>query len=558
MARALGKKGLLWGSWTLFLYAAVGVLAGGAAAAMISAAEAYAGAVTSLAVGQAVEDISYLGRTTPALALLAGLSSLIALALALAVPEAMGASIDELLDEYHHRAAGASLRGVAVKLVATPVAVGGGAPVGILGPAVYVGGSVGALLGGFLGIGFWLRRRLFIAGMAGAVSWALRAPLGAVFFALEIPYHRDLEGGADAAVASAVGSFSSFLASVALAGPPSPVTLLPPGHSLSYVAGVLLVGVLAGLVGRAFSRIYHLGVSIGRGSRILAASLIPLMTAVSVLLSPLLAGSGSGIVSLALAGAAFPATAALFVLAVRLGISPLLSGMGLPGGLFGPGLAIGALLGLCVHSITGLADPVGMAVVGMASFYGAASTTPIGMSVIAAEVSGNYFLAVPSLVASLLAREVMGRDYIYINQKEERLRDAVALARDLAEALKCAGIRGLRAECVGPASPTISVEGLDPGLVAGAVGEVPAVVLIGGSVAGVVSEESLGRYLARGGDLVERVPVAECGEDLLAVVDLMVRHNSAYVVLVGEGYYVCGVDEVVRRLGVVLKEMGQP
>lgn len=542
------------GSAAILAYALTGILAGGAAAVMMAAASAYAGTITSFSVGEVAGDVSYLSHTTTVLALLAGLSSLIALALALAVPETMGASIDELLDEYHHRAAEASLRGVAVKLVATPVAVGGGAPVGIIGPAIYVGGSIGGLLGKLFGIVFDLRRKLFIAGISGAVSWALRAPLGAVFFALEIPYHRDLESGADAAVAAAVGSFSSFIVSVAINGLPSPAIIIPPEHSVGYVAGVLFVGLLGGLAGRAFSRVYHLGVSIRRRSRIVAAGLIPAVTAALVLASPLLAGSGSGIVSLALTGTTLPAAAALFIMAVRLGTSPLLSGAGLPGGLFGPGLAIGALIGVCIHSLTGVADPTSLAVVGMASFYGAASTTPIGMSVIAAEVSGNYFLIIPSLIASLLAREVLGRDYLYINQKEVRLRDNIALARDLAETLKKAGVSGISFECVKPASPTIIVDALDSDQIAKAVKEVPAVVLVGRSVAGVVSEESLGRYLTSGSDVLEKAPVVKCGEDLFTVVDLMVRRNSVYAVLAGESYYVLKVDDVVKHLGRMLKE----
>lgn len=556
MAHALASNNIMRGAAELILYAAVGVVAGAAAAAMTAAASTYASALTSLTAGEAVMDFSYLNASTPPAAALAALSSLIALGLALLTPEAMGASIDELLNEYHHRATEASPRGVAVKLVATPIAVGGGVPVGILGPVVYVGGSVGGLLGKALGLRFGLRRRLFIAGIAGALSWALRAPLGAVFFALEIPYHRDLEAGADAAVAAAVGSFSSFLVSVGFSGPPLPATVSPPEHSLGYVVAVVIVGVLSGVVGRAFSRVYHLGVGVRRSSKRVAIVVVPAVTAASVLASPLLAGRGSGVIDVALAGESLPAAVALAILTLRLGTSPLLSGLGVPGGLFGPGLAVGALLGLSVSSLTGLGDPSALAIVGMASLYGAVSTTPIGMSIIAAEVSGNYFLVVPSLIAALIAREVVGGDYLYINQKDRRLRDAVALARDLAETLKRVGRLVVRADCVGEPSPTISVSGIGADEVLRAVDSVPAVVLVGGSVAGVVSEESLARYFTGLGDVVDAVPVARCGDDLFAVVDLMVRHNSAFVVLVGDGgYWVLRAGDVVQKLGVLMKKV---
>ncbi|GEM_PF-4203678 len=538
----------------LLLCALAGILGGGAAATVTAAAKIYAHAVTSLATGQGAEDLGYLLRATPALALVAGLSSLAALLMALAVPVARGASIDELLDEYHHRAAEASLRGVAVKVIATPLAVGGGAPVGILGPVAFLGGSMGGLLGKVPGIGFRVRRKLFLAGIAGAVSWALRAPLGAVFFALEIPYHRDLEGGADSAIASALGSFSSFLLSVAVNGLPSPVVSLPPAHSAGYVAGIVLVGLTAGLAGRAFSRVYHFGVSIGRASRGLVVVLVPSVTAALVMASPLLSGGGLGLVQAVLGDAGVPTAVALLIIGTRLGLSPLLSGAGLPGGLFGPGLLIGSLLGLSIHNVTGLGDDVSLAVVGMASFYGAISTTPIAMSVIAAEVSGNYFLTVPSLIASLIAREVIGRDYLYINQKDRRLGEEIALARDLAEKLKRVSVHGLRAECPGTPSPTISLKILDQDLVLISTSDLPSVVTVDGYVAGVVSEESLARYLTEGGDLIVRVPVASCGEDIYRVVDLMVRNSTSHVVLVREGYYyVLSVKEVVNKLGSSLK-----
>ncbi len=554
MTHGLRGKDLISGSWFLILCALAGILGGGAAATVIAAARAYAHAVTSLATGQGVEDFGYLSRATPALALVAGLSSLVALLMALAVPETRGASIDELLDEYHHRAAEASLRGVAVKVIATPLAVGGGAPVGILGPVAFLGGSIGGLLGKVPGIGFRVRRKLFLAGIAGAVSWALRAPLGAVFFALEIPYHRDIEGGADSAIASALGSFSSFLLSVLVNGMPLPTVSLPPAHSPGYVVGIVLVGLTAGLAGRAFSRAYHFGVSVSNASRGFVVVLVPSVTAALVMASPLLSGSGLSLVQAVLGGAEVPTAVALLIIGTRLGLSPLLSGAGLPGGLFGPGLLVGSLLGLSIHNVTGLGDDVSLVVVGMASFYGAISTTPIAMSVIAAEVSGNYFLAVPSLIASLIAREVIGRDYLYINQKDRRLGEEIALARDLAEELKRAGVYGLRAECPGTPSPTISLKLLDPDLVLSSTSGLPSVVTVDGYVAGVVSEESLARYLIEGGELIVRVPVASCGEDIYRVVDLMVRNSAYYVVLVRESYYyVLDVKEVVSKLGSLLK-----
>lgn len=78
------------------------------------------------------------------------------------------------------------------KCLATSLTVGSGASGGVLGPAVFVGGMVGALLASLLsatGIGDLqepLRQALVPAGMAGVLAGSMRTPLAAIVMVTEM------------------------------------------------------------------------------------------------------------------------------------------------------------------------------------------------------------------------------------------------------------------------------------------------------------------------------------------------------------------------------------
>jgi len=61
----------------------------------------------------------------------------------------------------------------------------------------------------------------------------------------------------------------------------------------------------------------------------------------------------------------------------------------------------------------------------MAAFFAAASKTPLATSLMVAEMSGNYGLLVPALLASYLARELSGERTIYESQLPHRVRPEV-------------------------------------------------------------------------------------------------------------------------------------
>ena len=100
---------------------------------------------------------------------------------------------------------------------------------------------------------------------------------------------------------------------------------------------------------------------------------------------------------------------------------------GASAGYFGPGIFIGALSGMIYYKLLVLLgievkDPLVFAYLGMAAFYGSISATPIGTSILVTELTRNHFFILPSLLSSLIARELIINNTLYKSQRSTRLK----------------------------------------------------------------------------------------------------------------------------------------
>ena len=128
----------------------------------------------------------------------AGIGGLLAGTLALAAPGIRGGDIHYLQELISNPPAATLtatlvvLMAAVLKCLATGATLGGGAPGGILGPAVFVGGTVGGLLavgGNWIlpgSVDDQLRASLVAVGMAGVLSAVMRSPIATAVMLLEI------------------------------------------------------------------------------------------------------------------------------------------------------------------------------------------------------------------------------------------------------------------------------------------------------------------------------------------------------------------------------------
>jgi chloride channel protein, CIC family len=256
------------------------------------------------------------------------------------------------------------------------------------------------------------QRRLLVACGAGAgMAAAYGVPLGGALFALEV-----LRGVLalrlilPALLASAIAAGVSWLAL-----PNAPTYVIPAfATSPSIVCWALLAGPIAGLVSIGYVRLVALADrNRSEGWRRLVAPLGALgLLGAAAIQFPQLLGNGKDITQLAFSNEVTPLL--LVTLVVLRPLSTILClGSGVPGGLFTPSLALGALLG----GVLGLAwswiwpgVPPGLyAVLGAAAVLAATTHGPISAVILVMELTGRDRSFILPLLLVVVTATVVAR-----------------------------------------------------------------------------------------------------------------------------------------------------
>ncbi len=342
-------------------------------------------------------------------------------------PEAEGAGAESVVEAYHFKAGNLRGRIAAVKTIASALVLGTGGSAGPEGPAIQIGGSVGAFTASSLHLGIEERRVALIAGAAAALSFIFQSPVGAAIFAAELLYEDVLEAAAlpPALLASTI----AYALSLHILGPeyklPSlHITNIISLYSLSALGSYIVLGLVEAVFAFAFVKFFFFtkrwfdsfvkekGLSI-----YLKPVLGAIMVGIVGIFVPAILGTGEELLSSLLSAFVhlqgvrslvamhYNLLLILLILALMKMIATSLTvGSGLSGGLLTPSLFIGAMVGQLVGIILGQhigVEPVIYAYIGMASLAGAAFKAPIGLAFFVAEIGGTPALIVPALIASL-------------------------------------------------------------------------------------------------------------------------------------------------------------
>jgi len=330
-------------------------------------------------------------------------------------PRSTPSTADEYLLAFHDSERSLGLRALAARMVAGIATLASGAPMGLEGPSLYLGASIGDNLERRAPrlLSARNRRLLLVAGAAAGVAAIFRAPATGAVFALEVPYQDNF--ARNMLAPALVGSASSYLVFVAIHGtaPVLAVTGSPP-FSFKDLTAALVLGLLAGVGARTFA--YML-----RGAKRVVARVSPwvrvpatgLALAMCFVCARLLAGAnlttGPGYDTIRWALDPARSTwlvAAILVLRV-VATSTTVAGGGV-GGLFIPLVVAGALAGRIVGGLANALDTSLFTVVGAAAFLGAGYRVPLAAVVFVAEATGRPGFIVPGLLAAVVAELVMG------------------------------------------------------------------------------------------------------------------------------------------------------
>lgn len=325
-------------------------------------------------------------------------------------PNARGSGVPQTKAALFARDGRITLRTVFGKFFCTSATLASGIPLGREGPSVQVGAGLASVLGRSLGLPTEQVKKLIPVGAAAAIAAAFNTPLAAVLFSLEEimgDLHAPVMGAVVLASATAWMVLRVFLGDHPLFTVPQ-YQLVHPAEFAIYAA----LGIAGGVVSAAFTKLL-----LGMRARFLrfppkTAWFHPVAGGLVVGLMgwfvPQVLGVGYGFVGEALNGRmAFQMMALLVVLKLVAVTTSYASGNA--GGIFGPSLFIGAMLGGTVGTVAHnlfpayTATPGAYALVGMGAVFAGIVRAPMTSVLMIFEMTQDYAVIVPLMIANLVS-----------------------------------------------------------------------------------------------------------------------------------------------------------
>jgi len=331
-------------------------------------------------------------------------------------PYARGSGVPQTKAALFAREGRITLRTVLGKFFCTSATLASGIPLGREGPSVQVGAGIASVLGRFLGLRPEKVKALLPVGAAAAIAAAFNTPLAAVLFSLE-----EIVGDLHAPVLGSVvlASATSWVVLRLLLGN-NPLFKVPQYQLVhaSEFAIYALLGVAGGLVSVAFTKLL-----LGMRERFLSLPnrtvwFQPLAGGLLVGLMgwfvPQVLGVGYGYVGDALNGMMTLKLMLVLVVLKLLAVTTSYAS-GNAGGIFGPSLFIGAMLGGAVGTVAHrlfpafTATPGAYALVGMGAVFAGIVRAPMTSVLMIFEMTQDYAVIVPLMIANLVSLFISSR-----------------------------------------------------------------------------------------------------------------------------------------------------
>jgi CIC family chloride channel protein len=420
---------------------AIGVIAGCGAIVFYEALRASSALFLQLLAGYRVPTAFSEGNVTPAggparpwaLPLIAAGGALLGAILVYRfAPEAEGHGTDAAISAVHHDPRGVRLRAVVVKLIASALTIGSGGSGGREGPTGQISAGFGSLLARVLDLDSDDARIAVAAGIGAGIGSIFGAPLGGAVLAAEILYRDDFDPSAllPSFIASGVG--------YAVFGAAEGYAPLFGSHSHEFTDPARLIwfaviGVIGGLIGLLYAKGFYglqglfARMSIPKWVKPAIGGALVGLIAIEI---PQVIGTGYGWIQHALGPTllSMPLWIVLILPFARILATGLSIGSGGSGGIFGPGMVIGAFVGAAIWRLFEPAfpwmgdDPTPYVIVGMMCCFGSIARAPLAVMLMVAEMTGSIGSIEPGIIAIGLAWLIVsrGEETMYRSQLIDR------------------------------------------------------------------------------------------------------------------------------------------
>lgn len=361
-------------------------------------------------------------------------------------PEAEGHGTDAAIDAFHNKRGEIAPRVPIVKTIASALTLGTGGSAGREGPIAQIGAGFGSWVATRLKLSARDRRIMLAAGVGAGIGAIFRAPLAGALFAAEIMYsNADFESDVIVPAAmSAIIAYSLYCISL-----PQELRFMPLfGNELHHTVDShfeLIPYTILSIV-LSLSAAFYVKTFYGTNRIFKSLPIKPMFRpAIGAFLTGVVGiglfylygqdmralavlSTGYGLLQEALTSTAHVGIPLLLTVAlVKVFTTSLTIGSGGSGGVFGPSMVIGG----CVGTAMGLllqnlwpdlvTQPEAYGLVGMAGFFAGAAHAPISTIIMVSEITGNYALLLPTMLASTLCFVLCQKVHLYQKQYPSRL-----------------------------------------------------------------------------------------------------------------------------------------
>ncbi len=328
--------------------------------------------------------------------------------------EAKGHGVPEVMEAIALRNGRIRPRVAAVKVLASSITIGAGGSAGREGPIVQVGAALGSTIGQLFHFSAERVRTLVACGAAAGIAATFNAPIAGAIFALEVILGKFTTRYFGAVVISSVSA--GIIGRIFLSDAPAFAVPAYPLNSFAELPIYIMLGFLASLVAVVFIRWLYWLEGLFDGWKVP----MPLKTAIGMLLTGLVGiyllpnrevlGPGLDFIGEAIAEDISLSLGLMAGLLLwKMVATGLTLGPGNSGGVFAPSLFMGAVLGGMVGTLANnlwpnvAVNPGAYAIVGMAAVFAGAARAPITAVLIVFEMSNDYQLILPLMLAAVLA-----------------------------------------------------------------------------------------------------------------------------------------------------------
>ncbi|MGV0792032.1 chloride channel protein [Mycolicibacterium sp. XJ1819] len=366
-----------------------------------------------------------------------------ALLVATFAPEAEGHGTDSAIEAVHTDPRSIRTRAIVVKTIASALTIGSGGSGGREGPAAQISAGFGSIMSRRLDLSDEDGRIAVALGIGSGIGAIFGAPLGGAVLAASIVYREDFEY--KALIPGFITSATAYAVLGSILGFEPLFGFMAADYRFDHpldLTWFVVLGIVAAFFGYLYARMFYGTVALTAklpGNKVIKPAVGGLAVGLLALVIPQILASGYGWAQKAGATEslmAIPLWIVLILPLAKIVATSLSIGTGGSGGIFGPGVVVGAFAGAAIWRLAhdlglpGIPDgPAVFVVVGMMACFGSVAHAPLAVMIMVAEMTGSFAVLPCAMVAVGIAYLLIIRSDISIYSAQRLNRETAAAER---------------------------------------------------------------------------------------------------------------------------------